>query len=251
MYYPSAERRHRVSTLSRVALRTIALAGSLGSLLLTVPLAGHAQSRPPAVTGQVPARQTIDVAVTIVSSGTAPDEISIAYGEPTAEEQIKQDFRVIASELATAPPVVKVQQDQASGFTTGDARIPGLVNWKAGTVNLDALVQGLKRYGHFRVLCFFQGNFPMPTPGQIVRPPLRIETAVSGGLVDYRIWIDQSRGVPKSVPSVKGNPGPDWKLMLGLAALAIVAAAGVFLIVNVILAQRQPKLASRAREEKS
>ncbi len=240
-----------MSRFSQAVRRTAALVGCLGSLLLAAPLAGYAQSPPPATAGQVPTRQLIDVAVTIISTGTAPDEISIAYGAPTAEEQIKQDFQVIASELATAAPPVNVQRDESSGFTTGDARIPGLVNWKAGTVNLDALVQALKRYGHFRVLCFFQGNFPMPTPGQIVRPPLRIETAVSGGLVDYRVWIDQSRGVPKSLPSVKGNSGPDWKLMLGLAALAIVAAAGVFLIVNVILAQRQPKLASRAREEKS
>jgi hypothetical protein len=42
--------------------------------------------------------------------------------------------------------------------------------------------------------------------------------------------------------------GTDWRLIAGVAAMAVIVALGVFLIVNVVLAQRR---ASTAREGKS
>lgn len=196
-----------------------------------------------------PARPSIDIAVTIISDGVGTDEIAIAYGKQMPAEEVKQDFAALATELGTTPPKVKVAFDRQIGFTSGEASMAGLVNWQSGQVNLDALVRPLRRFGHFRVLCFSNGAFPMPTPGTIVRPPVRIETAVSGGLVDYRVWIDQSQGVPKSLPSVAPSTGPDWKLVVGLVAIAVVLAAGVFLVVSMFLTQR--RTASEVTEEKS
>lgn len=231
----------------RCWLAAASLATVMGATAL--PAIAQAPANRTAPTGRPASRPAIDIAVTILSDGVGTDEIAIAYGKQMQAEEVKQDFAALAAELATTAPKAKVAFDRGTGFTTGEAELTGLVNWQTGQVNLDALVRPLRRFGHFRVLCFFNGPFPTPTPGTIVRPPVRIETAVSGGLVDYRVWIDQSQGVPQSLPSVAPATGPDWKLVVGLTAIAIVLAAGVFLLVNMILTQR--RTASEVTEEKS
>lgn len=246
------ERMRCVQAVSRYDRRSWAMVALSVISFFSLFAGAHAQS-PPAGSTSPPARPAsrpvTEIVVTIFSDGSGTDEIAIAYGKQMPANEVKQDFAALATELATVSPQVKVGFKREIGFTTGEARMAGLVNWQTGQVNLNSLVRPLRRFGHFQVLCFFSGSFPMPTPGTIVRPPVRIETTVNGGYVNYRVWIDQSQGVPKSLPSVTPATGPDWKLVVGLGAIAVVLAAGVFWIVSMLLTQR--RAASEVTEEKS
>jgi hypothetical protein len=83
----------------------------------------------------------------------------------------------------------------------------------------------------------------MAQPQSFTRGPVRLEARVSGNAIDYEVRVDQARRAGRPLPSMAqpaAGQGWSWKLIAGLAAMAVVVALGVFLIVNILLAQRRP-----------
>jgi hypothetical protein len=188
----------------------------------------------------VPAQEALDVQITIYSyGGSQPDVMAVAYGQKVPDADIRQDFANLARDLGIAPPKVTITRE--GGIPVGDAELTGLANWTTGAINLDPLIRHFRRFGRFRAVYLFFGNFPLRPVENVDRPPLRIRGSASGNTADYQIWVDQSGGVPAAVPSAFGveKRGPDWKLALAAAAMVAVVVLSIFLIVNVILAQRR------------
>src|SRR4029078_10247893 len=98
----------------------------------------------------------------------APDAISIAYAAPVADEQVRKDFQVITTELHKAPVQPRVQrrapQPGMPETTSGDAQIPGLVDWSKGTIFLDPVIKALARYHHVKADYLFFGKFDLTWP---------------------------------------------------------------------------------------
>jgi len=188
------------------------------------------------------AQQALDLQVTVFSTGSGPDTLAVAYAKTPSDEEMRADFNDLAGQLGGASPKLKITRD--GGITVAEAELSGLTNWSTGLVNLDPLIDTYKRFGHFRAAFFFMGRFPLASRESFTRPPLRVQTRVQGAAVDYEIWVDQSGGVPGELPSVTRKPGPDFKVALGIAAIALVVAVGVFLIVYVITTHRRRAAAS-------
>jgi hypothetical protein len=67
---------------------------------------------------------------------------------------------------------------------------------------------------------------------------VRVAEQAQGNSLAYEIWVDQSRGVPETVPTVKRST-PGWMLFAGGAAILLIAAASVLLIMHVVHNQRR------------
>jgi hypothetical protein len=208
-------------------------------LLLLLPVgSAQAQSRP----GTPPARPAgaLDLQVVVVSRAGAPDDVGIAYATPEADEQIKQDFGEIARELGNAAPKVEITRPEKGKKAIPAARgqLTGVTNWQTGTINLNPFISVLRRYGHFRANFVFLGNYPLKSLGSFNQPPVRVVERVDGNSVAYEIWVDQSKGVPEAVPTVQPST-PAGMMIAAVAAIALIVAASVFLILQVIQKQRR------------
>lgn len=206
----------------------------------SAPAAPPAPPSPPASTPEVAFQ------ITIISRGTGRDEIAVGYGKPTKAAEAKGEMQALAETLGSTVEGLKVTTD--AGITVAEAKLTGLTNWKTGQVNLDVLNQAFRRARFFRIVCFFFGPFPIRAPATWVQGPLRIQTQTQeftpaqgavGRIVDYQIWVDQSRGIPARLPTVytrTQKPGVPWLLV----AVAVVAVGcGVFAIVYIVVAARR------------
>lgn len=204
--------------------RFAALAGIAAVLLF--PASARAQAQP------------MDLVVTIVAvAPQLPAQCAIAYAEPLKDREIRQDLEVLAGNLRIAPLRLKI--DRSHRYPTVEFEALGLVDWRTGSVNLDALVGCLRRFGAFRVICLHPLQFPESSGQVLARPPVRVETQVSPGLLDYRVWIDQSAGVPETLPVLNRPAGPDWGLVLGLASAGLGGGVALFFGVCLLLARRR------------
>jgi hypothetical protein len=186
-----------------------------------------------------------DIVIPVIASGPGPDHVGIAYNRKLPDEQLRQDIAAVASNLKIGPPRVKLRSSGRDRLV--EAELTGLTDWKTGAVNVDPILQAYRRYGNFRVLFMFLGEFPMPAPRNVDEPPLRVEMKVQGSVIDYRITIDQSNGVPGALPMVarvNDSAGQLTKL-IGLIAMAVIVAISVFLILNVVMGQRRGGRAAR------
>jgi hypothetical protein len=220
------------------------------ALVLLALLAAPARAQQPAPAPQPAAAQAPDLWVTVFSTGSGPDNLAVAYVKAPPKAEIEADLQELASQLGAQKAAVKITREKAitgETITTAEAKLPGLTNWSTGTVSLDPLIQTFGRFGHFRATFLFFGNFPLQAPIDVTRGPVRVETEVQGSTVNYRIWVDQARKGSAPLPSVSAQaPASDrWRPIIGVGALTLVVALGVFLIVKVILGQRR---AAQARE---
>jgi hypothetical protein len=191
------------------------------------------------------AQEPVDLQITLFSNGSDPDTIAVAYRTRASNAQVKQDIENLARELGMQPPKVRITRDE--GVVAGDARVTGLTNWSQGTVNLDALIHTFRRFGRFRVSCFFMGNFPMRPDGNIERPGLSVQVTANGNTLDHLVSVDQSSGTPARLPTVAPPSGPNWRMAAGIAAIAAIVAGSVFLIVYVSLGHRRASTASEGK----
>lgn len=191
------------------------------------------------------AAQDLDLQITVFSTGAGPDQVAVAYSTPPPEVEMSRHWAILAKDLAIPPPKPRVTRDQ--GITVAEAELPGLANWTTGIVNLDPLVDAFKSYGHFRVMFFFMGKFPLASAESINKPPLRVQARVSGATVQYEVWVDQTGGPPKQLPRVRETGGTPLKVMLGIGVIALVVAVGVFLVLYVIMAHRRQAAASEGK----
>jgi hypothetical protein len=180
----------------------------------------------------------------LTSDGRRQDALAVAYGRDVPDTEIRADFAHLAGILHAPPPEVRITRK--AGIPAAEAKISGLTNWSAGEVNLDPLVDTFKRFGFFRLVCLFLGNFPLQSVESFTRPPLRVEVnRTSPNVVNYQIWVDQRAGVPRSLPSTVQRTGWGWKGYVGVAALSLVVVGAVFLVVMVLLGQRRTAEKSR------
>ncbi|MGV3723291.1 MAG: hypothetical protein ACO1SX_20525 [Actinomycetota bacterium] len=181
----------------------------------------------------------LELQLIVVSTGAAPDQLAVAFATQEPNSQIKQDFADIAQELGTAVPEVRITRKAVRGkpVPAAQAEMPGLTDWATGKVKLDPLIKVFRRYGHFRVNYIFVGAFPIRPMGNVTQPPVRVAERISGNSLSYEIWVDQSKGVPASVPSVSSKSDPN-KLIIGVISLLLVLVGSVFLILHVMKKQR-------------
>lgn len=196
------------------------------------PQQNQPQASPPAQAAHTP-----DLWITIFSE-PGKDQVAVAYNADTPDARIKQDFAEIAQNLGHEAPKVKITK--VEGIPAAEATFTGLSDWRTGATNLDPLIQTYKRYGKFRVSYFFMGNFPQQPTLSFQRPPLSVQGERAGNTLHYRVSIDQTNGVPETVPVVTASEqGGDQNRLLGIIALAAVVAVAIFLVVYVILGQRR------------
>jgi len=182
------------------------------------------------------AQAPLDVSVTIFSDPSGQERVAIGYDKPVPRSQMEQDFQALASQLNL--PVPKLTVSSSAGIWVAEGELRGLTNWTTGTVNLDALIGTFRRYGRFQVMCLFMGNFPLQTVVNERRGPVEVRTQVNGNSIGYEIRVDQSQGVPKSIPSF--NRGAAfWPLVIGILGLLAVIGASAYLIVYAIRARRE------------
>lgn len=181
--------------------------------------------------------QTPDLQITLFSEPSGRERLAVAYNRAPSEADARAQLDALARRLRVAPRNVRLSTE--AGITVLEAELSGLTDWSTGTVNLDPLVDAFRGFGHFRVTILFFGNFPLRSAESLHRPPVRVQARAGPGSVDYEIWIDQSRGVPDQLPSLRDRPGVNWMLLAGLAALAGVLATGIYLAVSAALAQRR------------
>lgn len=209
-------------------------------LLLVCLLASLALGAVHPVKAQGTSPSNIDLQLIVISSGSQPDQLAVAYATEETDEQIKQDFAEIAQQLGTGPPKVKVTRRDVGGkpIPAADAELPGLTDWRTGAINLDPLIRVYRRYGHFKVNFLFFGNYPIRPLGDVSRPPVRVAERIEGNSVSYEIWVDQSRGVPETVPTVSAQTN-SRNLIVGVTALLLVLLGSAFLILQVLKKQRR------------
>lgn len=172
--------------------------------------------------------------------------MAVAYNAKTPPERIKQDFAEIARNVGISLPPVKVTVEEE--IPAAEAAFTGLADWRTGAVNLDPLIRTYKRYGRFRVSYFLMGNFPQAPLPDFNQPPLRVEAERAGNVINYRISIDQTNGVPATVPGVTTSTGDSGRnLLVGIGAIAAVVAVSVFLVVYVLMGQRRNRAGSLER----
>lgn len=217
------------------ALRSTA-AGCRALLLLTVLIGTSCVS--PAAAQNAP-----DIWIIVFADPSGREQVSVAYNSDVGPkgslkpERLKQDLTEVAAALGLPAPEVKVSERE--GIPATEAELSGLADWRTGAINLNPLIQTFKRYGRFRVSFFFSGDFPAVPAQNFDQPPLKVESERSGNVLHYRVFIDQSRGVPAAVPLVTQEQGSDWKRIVGIGALATVVAVTVFLVLSIILGQRR------------
>jgi hypothetical protein len=182
-----------------------------------------------------PDDQPLALQITVLSDGKGADEVGVAYGFPVSLEQAKRDISALAN--ACGSPAGDLKTATRAGIVTVEAKMKGLTNWRVGTINLDALNRTFRRVSFFRVLCLFRGAFPARGTTEWRRPPLRIRAQVADlpgekpgtvaqRIVDYQIWVDQSRGIPERLPSVaRGSTPGTNKSIIGAGVAATVGAA--------------------------
>lgn len=213
------------------------------AFLLTILLPAVVLAAPPATNPQM------DLAVVVFVMPDGPDRVAVAYQTKETDEQLRQDFAEIARELGTAPPKLEITRDKAGGKEVPAVSAPlvGLTDRRTGAINLNPLIKVYRRYGHFRAQFVFFGSFPIQPMGNFNQPPVRVEEKVGDHALNYEIWVDQSHGVPDTVPTVNtGRSG--WQAIIGIAAIALIVAGSVFLIMHVMNNQRR---ATEAGEGKS
>lgn len=194
-------------------------------------------------------KPALDLAVVVFVTPQGPDRVAVAYQTAETDEQLKQDFADIARELGTVPPKLEITRDAAGGkeVPAVSASLSGLTDRRTGAIKLDPLIKVYRRYGHFRAQFVFFGSYPLQPLGNFSQPPVRVAEKVGDHAVEYEIWVDQSHGVPATVPSVSAR-GSGWNAVIGIAVIALVVAGSVFLIMQVMNNQRR---ASEAGEGKS
>lgn len=196
-----------------------------------------------------PAKPSLDLVVVVFVMPDGPDRVAVAYQTPETDAQLKQDFADITRELGTATPKLEITRAEAGGkeVPAVSAALVGLTNRQTGAITLDPLIKVYRRYGHFRAQFVFFGNYPIQPLGNFNQPPVRVAERVGDHAVEYEIWVDQSRGVPATVPTVSAR-GIALKPIIGIALIALVVAGSVFLVMQVMNNQRR---ASEAGEGKS
>lgn len=204
-----------------------------------MPLAALILVAYPAAAAPDPPPPTLELQLIVVSTGAAPDQLAVAFATEEPDSQIKQDFAAVAQELGTAVPKTRISRKDVRGkpIPAAQAEMPGLTDWTTGAVKLDPLIKVFRRYGHFRVSYIFVGAFPIRPMGNVSQPPVRVTERISGNSLSYEIWVDQSKGVPKTVPSVTSSSDPR-KLIIGVMSLLLVLIGSVFLILLVMKKQR-------------
>jgi len=195
------------------------------------------------------AKPSLDLAVVVFVMPEGPDRVAVAYQTVETDEQLKQDFAAIARELGSVPPKLEISRAEAGGkeVPAVSASLSGLTDRKTGAIKLDPLIHVYRRYGHFRAQFVFFGSYPLQPLGNFNQPPVRVAERVGDHAVEYEIWVDQSHGVPATVPKVTAR-GSGWNAIIGIAVIALVVAGSVFLILQVMNNQRR---ASEAGEGKS
>jgi hypothetical protein len=194
------------------------------------------------------AQENLDLQIVIISTGSGTDDIAVSYGTKPSREQVEADFAQIAERLAVPTPKVKIATVQ--GITSAEAKIAGLTNWSTGVVNLDPLVWAFRRFGFLRVMCLCMGSFRLTSPtGNETRGKVRWETQQqstgASTTIDYKVWVDQTQGVPSEVPTTQ-NRWLTGKTIGALAAILAVLAAGAFLIFNTVRNNRRAAAVQQA-----
>jgi len=188
--------------------------------------------------------------IVIMSIPNMPDSIGVTYNDDPGDDQVRKDLKEVARALGSTTGPIEITR--RAGLPAGETNISGLADWHTGQVALDPLIQAYRRYGHFHVVYFFGGSFPLKAAEQFAQGPIRVEPHVqdTGGngpngvqrglTVDYEIWVDQKNGPPKNIPSVNARPaGLDAGKIGLLAVLGGVALLIIILMVKVVRARRQ------------
>jgi hypothetical protein len=189
-----------------------------------------------------------DLWITVFSAPTGAEQIAVAYNQKVPEARIQQDLAEVAAALKQPAPRVKVTS--GGGIPLAETELSGLTDWRSGAIQLDPLIQTYRRYGRFGITFLFLGNFPLPPLQNIDRPPLRITVEPHGSAVSFWVEVDQSGGVPESLPTAAQEDGSRWRVWLGIGAIALVVAVSVFLVVSVVLgARRRPGAGTGGEQE--
>ncbi|MBI3909348.1 MAG: hypothetical protein HY320_00250 [Armatimonadetes bacterium] len=185
----------------------------------------------------------MDVWVVVAAGGGRPDIVAVSYAVPVSNNQVREDYRALARSLNRAVVTPKIQRRRdlpgESVSVGAEANLTGLVNWQIGRLNLDALLETFKRYRHTAVSFFLWAPFQLkwPTGGE-TRGPVRWQlTSRNPFSVTYHIWIDQSRGIPQTLPSLQPS-GIGWGPVIGIGLIALIAGMGIFWIAHTVLRQR-------------
>jgi len=220
----------------------------LGLLCLLAALAAPAAAQPPAPANSVP--DPVDAEVIIISRGVGRDAISIAYAGAVTDAQVEQDFARVAADLRTKPVPPQIKRDPPSPslppLVSGTAELPGLVSWSNGVLNLDPVINALRRYRHLKFTFLFGGKFDLTWPvGEQKRGPVHLLAQPSRMAVAYDVWLDQPGGSANRPPATGQLPF-SWPLVVGLALGAVLLSGGIFYLVYV--GSRQAGGAARKRE---
>jgi hypothetical protein len=219
-----------------LSLALTAPAGSQSAAPGPSAVAGSGAARPPA------AADLPDAEVVIAPQGGTYDAVSISYTRSPTNAEMEQDFAAISGNLKK--PVVRPEikrgppKPDLPDYPSATAQLPGLVNYAAGVINLDPIIDALRRYHHLHFDCLFFNKFNLTWPvGAQQRGPIRWQTDVRGQTVSYDVWIEHGKEVPASVPST-GQWGVTWLWVGGLALGAVLLAGGVFYLVYAATRQR-------------
>jgi hypothetical protein len=224
--------------------RTVRVSLRLILALVFLLLAGRPEAQPPAKEAD-----QLDAVVFVIARGGATDPMSIAYWSPVTNAQVEQDFRRITDELHKAPVRPKIKRDSPQPgrpqLTSGDAELPGLVNWGAGVINLDPILAALQRYGHIQLQYIFFSKFNLTWPvREERRGPLHWKTQVNGQTIAYDVWIDHSQPLGDRLPGT-GQWGVTWLWIAGLATGALLLVGGLFYWMHTVTHGRSPSAPER------
>jgi hypothetical protein len=181
--------------------------------------------------------------VTVMSTGASRDTVAFGYVKDLPDEEIRKDFANFSQELGAKPPKLKITRKD--GITVAEGKIRGLTDRTTGVIRLDALVQTCRRFGYFWVIYLFPGKAAPPQPVPLEH--VRVESRVGGNVAYYQVWVDQSGGTAaRLTPAVPPSP-MNWRVLAAVTAIAVVVAAGMFLMVYVILGQRRASVAGKGK----
>lgn len=200
-------------------------------LLLCLARSAFAQNGPPPAPHPP---QALDANVTVFTFGPGqPDKIGIGYNKDTSRAEIEKDLAKLASLAGQAAPSAKITPaKKAGGITLVDAEMSGLTNWSTGEINIDAVAETFRRFGHFRVVVLWFGKFPLKPVEPIERGPLKIHPQASPSSVLYDIWLDQAQA-RGALPKVYARPAwwQSQAFLWGLTLLVLLLAGlGIALV---------------------